>query len=362
MPNFNRANISETPVCFAINRLIEEAEANNAEGNNRQYLGASSIGSECMRKIQYDWMCDASHPLRIRDIFRRGHLFEALTKQHLIAAGFVFEPSARALGFKTAGGLFRGHCDGIITGGPDIPGIGYPCLWEHKALGAKGWRAIERHGVAKEYPHYAAQVLIYQAYLNLTDHPAIFTVTNADTLERVHEALPFDAARAQEWSDRPVAVIEATRAGELLPRVSDDREDWHCRMCGFIRLLASDRDGEVIGAVRAIQRILEAAGADFNALAGRLFADLFTEEQAREIYFRGFKDGQRQAEKVAAPTFQSVDGPTWHEIACACAAHPQRLKSENEKTFVEDMVRRLVHGGEPTEKQKSWLRKIYARR
>jgi rubrerythrin len=32
--------------------------------------------------------------------------------------------------------------------------------------------------------------------------------------------------------DKAVAIIEATRAGELLPRLTDNREDWRCRMCG----------------------------------------------------------------------------------------------------------------------------------
>jgi hypothetical protein len=232
VPNFNRANISETAICLEINRLIEKAAARNPEANNRQYLGASAIGSECLRRIQFDWMCDASHSLRLRDIFRRGHVFEALSKQHLIAAAFRFEASDKALRFSAVGGLFRGHCDGIIVGGPELPGVGYPCLWEHKCLGGKGWRAIERDGLAKGYPQYAAQVLIYQAYLNLTEHPAIFTATNADTLERLHLLLPFEAARAQEWSDRAVTVIRTTSSGELLPRDFDDPEDWRCRMCG----------------------------------------------------------------------------------------------------------------------------------
>jgi hypothetical protein len=43
--------------------------------------------------------------------------------------------------------------------------------------------------------------------------------------------LPFDAAQAQAWSDRAVAIIKATQAGELLPRAYDDSKDWRCRMC-----------------------------------------------------------------------------------------------------------------------------------
>jgi hypothetical protein len=85
--------------------------------------------------------------------------------------------------------------------------------------------------IEKCYPQYAAQVWIYQAYLGLADQPAIFTALNANTCERLHVLVPFDPVQAQAWSDRAVAVIEATRAGELLPRAYDDPKDWRCRMC-----------------------------------------------------------------------------------------------------------------------------------
>jgi len=43
--------------------------------------------------------------------------------------------------------------------------------------------------------------------------------------------IPFNAERAQEWSDRAGNIIAATRADELLPRAYDDPDDWHCRCC-----------------------------------------------------------------------------------------------------------------------------------
>ena len=89
----------------------------------------------------------------------------------------------------------------------------------------------ERDGIEKAYPHYAAQVWLYQAYLDVTGQPAIFTAVNGNTMERLHLLLPFDAAQAQAWSDRAVAIIKATQAGELLPRAYDDSKDWRCRMC-----------------------------------------------------------------------------------------------------------------------------------
>jgi hypothetical protein len=226
--NFNRTNLSEQPVNTLINQLIEQAQP--PRENFRLYLGASAIGSECLRKVRYDWMCDPKHSARMQDIFDRGHYFEDVSRQHLIAAGFKFAP-AEQLKFNAADGLFRGHADGILIEGPAIPALRFPCVWEHKALNAKGWRAIERDGLVGLYATYAGQVALYQAYLDLTEHAAVFTVTNADTCERLHFLVPFDAQLAQMTSDRAVNVIEATRAGELLTRIADDPTDWRCKMC-----------------------------------------------------------------------------------------------------------------------------------
>jgi hypothetical protein len=185
-------------------------------------------------EIQYDWMCDTDFPARTRDIFDRGHWGEDLSRRHLIAAGFEFAPKEK-LEFTAADGLFRGHADGILTAGPQLPALRYPCLWEHKCLASKGWKAVERDGLTGLYAPYAGQVAIYQAYLDCTTNAALFTVLNADTCERLHFLVPFDAALAQRMSDKAVAIIEATRAGELLPRITENPDDWRCRVCGHSR-------------------------------------------------------------------------------------------------------------------------------
>jgi len=230
MLNLNRANLSIEPINVAVNEAIERAAAAAAE-LPRPYLGASIVGHECTRRIQYDWWCKSELAARTRAIFDRGHYFEERTRQRLIAAGFRFAPP-ELLAFSAAGGALRGHADGIIIHGPDLPGayLIYPAIWEHKALNARGWCEVERDGLEKKYPQYLAQVSLYQAYLDITN-PALFTITNADTCEWLHFLVPFNAERAQLWSDRAVNIIEATRAGELLPRAYDDPEEWHCRMC-----------------------------------------------------------------------------------------------------------------------------------
>jgi len=230
MLNLNNANLSIEPINVAINDVIERAAATTAE-LPRPYLGASMVGHECARRIQYDWWCKPELPARTREIFDRGHYFEERSRRHFIATGFKFAPP-EALAFSAVDGVLRGHADGIIIHGPNLPGayLIYPALWEHKCINTRSWRTLERDGLEKTFPHYAAQVALYQAYLNVTN-PALFTATNADTCEWLHFLVPFNTERAQFWSDRAVNIIEATRAGELLPRAFDNSDDWRCRMC-----------------------------------------------------------------------------------------------------------------------------------
>jgi hypothetical protein len=229
--NLNRASLSSEVVNVAVNDAIERAGATKAD-LPRPYLGASIVGNDCLRKVQFDWWCKPTLSSRVRDIFERGHYFENVARQHLMSAGFKFSPP-EALAFSAVNGDLRGHADGILIAGPNpLNGayFNYPFLWECKCLNAKNWRAIERDGLETTFPQYAAQVALYQAYLDITN-PALFTVVNADTCERLHFLVPFNTERAQAWSDRAVTIIEATRAGELLPRAFDDPQDWRCRLC-----------------------------------------------------------------------------------------------------------------------------------
>lgn len=204
----------------------------------RAYVGASSIGATCERRVQYEYMGAPyddgwrEDPRMLR-IFQRGHMVESMAALWLVDAGFRLTQSwnGRARGgFRAAGGEFAGHSDRVVTGGPlDLP---YPFLWEHKCLGAKGWKNVAKRGVKKAEPAYADQIATYQAYMNLPA-PTLFQATNADTMELHFEFVAFDKKRAQDASDRAVAIIEDTRAGALRPRCTDDPDFYKCRDCPF---------------------------------------------------------------------------------------------------------------------------------
>lgn len=214
------------------------AAAIQRASTKRDYLGGSRLGEECARKLQYEYKGEApnrTHKASTRAIFAFGHAGETAVAELLNGMGFDLrteKANGQQFGFATAGGRIRGHIDGVLCGGPDRFGP-YPRLWENKWVGAKYWQAIVKRGVASERPVYAAQVAIYQAYMGLTDHPALFTTGNRDSGEIHAEWLPFNARLAQQASDRGVMVIQATDAGEMLPRGYGDPEAFGCRFCDF---------------------------------------------------------------------------------------------------------------------------------
>lgn len=245
MLDFNHG-VKPTDFAGTFTAIIDEAmQAENAQQKRRTYLGGSRLAEECARKLQYEYTGAAKSrdfPGRILRIFERGHSGESLMIRRLRLAGFEMvteKPDGGQLGFKTAWDRktkthrIRGHYDGVITKAPEGFDLAVPCIWEHKVLGAKGWRALVKHGLEKQYPVYAGQVATYQAYAELTDNPALFTAENADSGE-VHPVLvPFNAKLAQECTDRGVQVLQAVEQGEMLPRPYPDEDFFKCKFCDY---------------------------------------------------------------------------------------------------------------------------------
>ncbi len=233
-----------------VNTLIDEAlVAGNAALPPRDYLGGSRLGVSCERALQYEYAQapkddGADFDGKTLRIFAAGHVFEDLAISWLRAAGFDLyttrgnRPDGGQFGFLVAGGRIRGHVDGIINAGPEGLLPGCPALWECKSLNAKSWKDTVKRGLAVSKPVYAAQIAVYQAYmeasvLGISANPALFTAINKDTAELHHELVPFDGALAQAASDKAVRIINATEAGELLPRIAQSADFHECRFCAW---------------------------------------------------------------------------------------------------------------------------------
>jgi hypothetical protein len=205
----------------------------------RNYVGASSIGGECERAIQFQYAGAPRErtfdPKTLRK-FAFGHLTEEWCRFEFKDAGFdLVQRDPRTLKPYTFAQLenrFAGTPDGVFLGGPID--IGWPRLWEHKGTGSKSYRSIERDGLKKSKPTYYGQTNTYMAYLGLTKHPAIFTVSNLDTGEQMHLEIEFDAENAQAMTDRAGRIVHSTAAAELLPRPFAASDHFVCKsMCDF---------------------------------------------------------------------------------------------------------------------------------
>ena len=232
----------------ALNARIDAAlEIENAAQAPRAYLGGSRLGVPCERALQFEYAQapkddGAEFDGRTLRIFTAGHLFEDLAADWLRAAGFELytrkgdRADGEPFGFSVAGGRIRGHVDGIVAAGPEGLLPGAPALWECKSLNARSWKDTAKRGVAVSKPVYAAQVAVYQAYMEasvpgISVNPALFTAINKDTAEIHHELVPFDGALAQAASDKAVRILRATEAGELLPRIAQSPDFHECRFC-----------------------------------------------------------------------------------------------------------------------------------
>ncbi|MEL0022034.1 MAG: PD-(D/E)XK nuclease family protein, partial [Rickettsiales bacterium] len=213
--------------------------AENAKQQPRTYVGVSMVGQSCERRIQYEYTITDKDPGKDFDgrtlrKFGAGHYFEDDTAALLRAAGFDLRTVKRdgnQFGFDALDGRFQGHIDGVIVGGPDW--LKYPALWEHKAVGNKSYKKHQGNILEVANRVYASQVALYQAYLDLMKNPAVFTVRNTDTQELHFELVRFNAALAQEMSDRAVKIVSATDAGEQLPRMARSKDHFECKWCPF---------------------------------------------------------------------------------------------------------------------------------
>jgi hypothetical protein len=218
-------------IAAAIDRALLARQQDQAP---RTYVSTSGLGRACVRQIQYDYLAvpkDAGRDFEPRTlrIFEAGHRGEDIVAAWLRLAGFDLRTEradGRQFGFSALDGRFRGHIDGCLVAGP-VP-LAYPALWENKALGASSWKDVVKRGLTLSKPVYAAQIALYQAYLELPN-PALFTALNRDTMELYSELVPFDPSLAQSMSDRAVDVVRASDSRELLPQVAQERTSALCR-------------------------------------------------------------------------------------------------------------------------------------
>jgi hypothetical protein len=119
------------------------------------------------------------------------------------------------------------------------------------------------------------------------------------------------------------------------------------KLANVIRRLASDKDGEVVAAARAMVRTLQGIGADIHDVADRIEHSsngALSEREMQELYDAGVKEGVRRVvQKMraqathGAPQGVAIQFPAARDMAMYCYQRIDRL-NEWEHEFVTNMA------------------------
>lgn len=189
----------------------------------RSYLGASSIGEECDRKLWYSY----HQPARINDprvhrIMDFGHFSESYALSMLKHAGYeVFhEEGSSQYGFQDE--ELKGHIDGVIM----IDDL--PYLLEIKSANTKRFAEMVKDGIEKSNPVYFTQVQVYMKYMEL--HNTLFFVINKDTCEIHIEIINYQPMKADYAVKRGKDIVRQEKEPE---RKYASKAFYKCKFCSY---------------------------------------------------------------------------------------------------------------------------------
>ena len=211
------------------------------ETKPRPYLGGSSIGDECSRKLWYGfrWYKTITFEAATLRKFDDGHRTEDLMAERLrMIPGVDLEThdpiTGKQFGFVEIDGHFRGHSDGFILGIKEAPNSRH--VWEHKAVGdpvyKKVLKAIKDHGekaaLEKWNDVYFGQAQIYMKLFDCKRH--FMTVTTAGGRDHLALRTEYNPKYADHLLDKAAKIIGSSSPP---PRISNDRTFFKCKWCDY---------------------------------------------------------------------------------------------------------------------------------
>ena len=198
----------------------------------RPYLGASSIGENCSRKLWYRFrglreVFDAATLKRFRD----GHITEQTVISQLC---LKFKVSDTQWGFSDIEGHFAGHIDGTIKGIIEAPATEH--ILEIKATADKKFNELKKYklelgeklALRKWSPTYYAQIVLYMFYKGLKR--SFHVVATSGGRDWVSIRTEADNGFAKSLIEKARRIIYANDAPEGISR---DPAFFDCRFCGM---------------------------------------------------------------------------------------------------------------------------------
>ncbi len=205
-----------------LTKLIEKYQE-RIEDDARDYIGASSIGADCLRQIWYQFKGFKSEgvPAKTRRTWAIGKHLEGLVIEWLLESGANVETSNRAY-FADEMPYFKGHFDGLIIINKNLS------ILEIKTAKDASFNLFVKKGVKKWNPQYYAQI---QSYMGMSDILSTYIlVLNKDNSDLSDELVIFDPVYYEKLRDKARMIYEATIEP---PRINGSPLWFQCKLCKF---------------------------------------------------------------------------------------------------------------------------------
>jgi hypothetical protein len=145
------------------------------------------------------------------------------------------------------------------------------------------------------------------------------------------------------------------------------------KIASLVRLLGSDQEGEIVGAVHAIRRVLESQGRDFNDLGNQIEngGGALNQTEIEQIYNAGHQDGYARAMGDVGNnhvfnlngfhTVNGAGGPTWQEMALFVGGKATFLHRVKDQEFAQSIAEQAGWKSGISSAQEHWLKDLYVR-
>jgi len=206
-------------------------ERDQADEQDRPYLGASELGESCARRLWYRfrWAARERFDGRLLRLFDTGHREEARLLDEMRRAGLEVwdrDEIGEQFAVRAHGGHFRGHLDAVVRGLPEAPKS--PHVFDVKTIKAKKFAELVKHGIQKTFPKYVVQGTVYCGLMEIEKAAFAFVVKDDETIYL--ERFDFDQAAFDEAMARAGRIIFSA---EPPPGISADPDFWACKLCPF---------------------------------------------------------------------------------------------------------------------------------
>jgi len=206
-----------------LTKIIDDYQSNIID-EPRNYIGASSIGSDCLRQIwyQYKGVKAKSVPTKFRRTWAIGTRLEGLILDWLENAGLTIVRSWKDLQ-STNMPFFKGHVDSVWIK-KDVPFA----IIEVKTAKDASFKVFINKGVKVWNPQYYAQI---QSYMGMSGiFSTYILVLNKDNSDISDELIEFDEEFYKKIEKKALSIYNSI---DEPPRISGSPIFFQCKMCKF---------------------------------------------------------------------------------------------------------------------------------